>query len=68
MILERPEIRFGERVAECLMFPLIKIFPTKFSVSVHKIAKAMVNNVTTECTNNIEVIDNAVIHGLADRK
>lgn len=59
-------MRFGERVAECLMFPCIKCCPTMLSVSVHKIAKGMINNVSTEFLHNVEVIDNAAIHGLAE--
>merc|ERR1711962_397973 len=37
----RPETRVGEVVAHCVLFPVIKLFPTAMSVPIGKVAKTM---------------------------
>jgi len=69
----RPETRIGEVVAHCLLFPVIKLFPTAMSIPIGKVAKAMClvaaqPNASSagDDKSNFTIFDNKTIHNIAD--
>jgi len=69
----RPETRIGEIVAECLFFPVIKLFPTAMSIPIGKVAKAMClvaaqpdASSTEAASSGFTIFDNKTIHNIAD--
>lgn len=68
----RPETRIGEVIAHCVMFPVIKMFPTFISVPIQTVAQAMVVVSSSEdgvmrdtSETNSRIFDNKEIHSIA---
>lgn len=65
--VDRPELRIGEKVAHCVLYPITKMFPTAMSVPIQTVAKAMTVVATTETQDEgkvAKIFDNAAIHVL----
>jgi oxidoreductase len=46
--IDRPELKIGEKVVHCIVYPITRMFPTAMSVPVQTVAKAMTVVATTE--------------------
>lgn len=67
----RSETRIGEIVAHCVLFPVVKLFPTAISIPIGKVAKAMAitaakSEVAAEEDSVTLIFDNKTIHSIAD--